>query len=109
MHLQPCSISKLIYKKAVEILKSLGFFGGNVNPCFYVKKSAKGVLIAALYIDDNLIIASIEAIDDAIAAIKETGLVSKIVEGPQDCLTCKKNQWTKTGLVMMSPSYQKSG
>ena len=32
------------YKKAIEILKSSGFVGGNIDPCHYVKKSAKGVV-----------------------------------------------------------------
>ena len=30
------------YKKAVEILKKLGFIGGNVDSCLYAKKSLKG-------------------------------------------------------------------
>ena len=32
------------YKKAVEILRSSSFVGGTINPCLYVKKSAKGIV-----------------------------------------------------------------
>ena len=36
------------HKKAIKILKNLGFIRGNVNPCLYVKKSAKGLVYVAL-------------------------------------------------------------
>ena len=42
------------YKKDIRILRNLRFEGGNVNPCLYVKKSAKGIEYIALYGDDNL-------------------------------------------------------
>ena len=58
-------------KKAVNILKKLGCFGGNDDPCLYVKKSEKGIVYVALYIDDNLMIGDIEAINEAITALKE--------------------------------------
>ena len=57
------------YKNAIKILKKLGFVGGNVNPLINVKKSEK--------------------IDDAIPALKENGLVLKIVEWLQDYFSCK--------------------
>ena len=40
------------YKKAVEILKSSGFVGGSMDPCLFVKKSAKVTVNVALYIDE---------------------------------------------------------
>ena len=45
-----------------------------------MKKSKKGIVYVALYIDDNLI-GDVEAIDDTITALKENGLVLKIVKG----------------------------
>ena len=57
------------YKKAIEMLKKAGFVGGNANPCFHVKKSAKGVVYVALYVDDNFMVGNLEAIDEAIVAI----------------------------------------
>ena len=41
------------YKTVIGFLNNLGFIGSNVNPCLYVKKSAKGIVYIALYIDDN--------------------------------------------------------
>ena len=49
----------------------------------------KGIVYIALYIDDNLIIGDMAAMDDAIAWQKSNGLVLKIVEGLQDYLSCK--------------------
>ena len=77
------------YKKDVEILKSSGFVGGSIDPCLYVKKSTKGIVHVDLYIDDNLMIGDIAAIDGAIEALKNKGLVLKIMEGLQDYLSCK--------------------
>ena len=77
------------YKKAVEILKSSGFVSGSINPCLYVKKSAKGIVYVALYIDNSLTIGDIATIDDAIEALKNKGLILKIMEGLQDYPSCK--------------------
>ena len=77
------------YKKAVEILKSSGFEGGIIDPCLYVKRSAKGILYIALYVDDNHLIGNKAPIDDAILALKNKGLVLKGVEGVQDYLSCE--------------------
>ena len=74
------------YKKAIEILKSSGFVRGSIDPCLYVQK---GTVYVALYVDDNLMIWYIATIDDAIEALKNKGLVLKIVEGLQDYLSCK--------------------
>ena len=75
------------YKKAAEILKSSGVEGGSIDSCLYVKRSAKGIVYIALYVDDNLMGANKAAIDDAILALKNKGLVLKVVEGLQDYLS----------------------
>ena len=54
------------YKKAMEILKNWGFEGGSIDPCLYAKRSAKGIVYIALYIDDNLMIGNKARIDDTI-------------------------------------------
>ena len=54
-----------------------------------MKKSAKGIVHVALYVNDNLMIGDIAAIDNAIGALKNKGLVLKIVKGLQDYLSCK--------------------
>ena len=58
------------YKKAFQIQEKLGFVGGYVNLCLYVKKSEKGIVYIALHIDNNLLV-NVEVIDEAIAALKK--------------------------------------
>ena len=77
------------YKKAVEILKSSGFEEGSIFPCLYVKRSMKAIVYVALYVDNNLMIGDKAAIDDAIMALKNKGLVLKVVEGLQYYLYCE--------------------
>ena len=73
-----------IIKKTIEILKNLGFVEGNVDPCLYIKESAKGVVYIALHVDNNIMVGNMVAIDDAISALKSHRLVLKIMEGLQD-------------------------
>ena len=49
----------------------------------------KDIVNVALYVDNNLMIGDKTAIDDAILALKNKGLVLKVVEGLQDYLSCK--------------------
>ena len=77
------------YKKAVKILKSSSFIGSNIDSCLYAKKSVKGIVYVVLYIDNNLMIGNNAMIDDAISALKNKGLVLKIMEGLQDYLSCE--------------------
>ena len=63
--------------------------GGNVNSCLYVKKSAQGIVFTAKHVYDNVMIDNIKAINVAIIALKDYGLVLKFVKGPQDYLSCK--------------------
>ena len=62
-------------------MKSSVFVRGSIDPCLHVKKSTKGILYVALYIDNNLMMGDIAAINGAIEALKNKGLVLKIVAG----------------------------
>ena len=66
-------------KKAVKTLKKVGFTGGDVGPCFYMKKSTKGVVYAALHKNDYLMIGNTEAIDKSVKQHQKNGLVLKII------------------------------
>ena len=77
------------YKKAVETLESLGFVGGSINPCLYVKKNTKCIVYIALYSDDKLMIGDVATIHDTIEVLKNKGLVLKILEGLQGYLSYK--------------------
>ena len=61
------------HKKFVAILKKIGFIGGDVDPCLFVKKWELGVCFAAIYVDDNLLIGDEAAIDDTIKQLRENG------------------------------------
>ena len=66
-------------KKAVEILKKVSFIKGNVDPCLYMKKSAKQVDYVVMYVDDNLMIRSSDATDQAEHQFKSSIFVLKVL------------------------------
>ena len=82
-------MARQCYKKAVKILKNARFVKDHVDPCLYFKKSAKGEVYIALYVNDNLMVGNMKAIDETIAALKNNGLVLKVVQGLQDYLSCE--------------------
>ena len=79
MHLWFVQAAKQYYEKAIKILKNSGFIGGNIDPCLFVKKSAKDIVRRALYVDDNLMV-DVKVIDDAILALENNGLLLKVME-----------------------------
>ena len=58
----------------------MGFIGGIINPSLYMKKSAKGIVYIALYIEDNSMIGNMATIYNTIEALKNNGLVLKNCE-----------------------------
>ena len=76
------------YKKIVKILKIIGFIGSNVDPCLWMRRDKKGLIYIALYVDDNLLIGTQEAIDDTIEQLRAQGLVLKIENELDDYLSC---------------------
>lgn len=77
------------YKKACDILKKIGFTGGDVDPCLFMKRSSKGLVYIALFVDDNLLVGHPAAIKDAIEQMKRHGLILKIEDGLKDYLSCE--------------------
>ena len=73
-------------KKAVEILKKVGFTEDNIDPCLYVKKNEKGIVNIALYTDDILLNSNLEAINETVKLFHKDGLMLKVVDGLQDYL-----------------------
>ena len=51
-------------KKAVEILKELGFTMNNTEPWLFMKHSTKDIVYVLLYTDNNLMVVNTEAIDE---------------------------------------------
>ena len=78
------------HKKAVAILKKIGFEGGEVDPCLYVRDSTKfGRVYIALYVDDNLIVGKEEAINEVIQELRDKGFTLKVEDDLKDYLSCK--------------------
>ena len=66
------------HKKAVAILKKIGFEGGDVDPCMYVPKSTKfGRVYTALYVDNNLIVGKEEATNEGIQELRDESFTLK--------------------------------
>ena len=82
-------VARQYSKKAVEILKKLGFARGNVDPCLYMKKGATGVVYLALYLDDNLMLGNTKAMNKAVKQLKRNWLVVTVMESLWDHLLCK--------------------
>ncbi len=87
-------------KKAVEILKKIGFTGGDVDPCLYMKQSKKGLIFIALYVDDNLIVSHQKVTNDTIEGMTKHGLLLKVEDQLNENSSCeikfsddKKKAW----------------
>ena len=76
-------------KKAVEILKKVGFTKGNVNICLYMKQGMKGKVYKALDTSDDLMVWNPEAIDEVFKQLQKHGFVLKVVDGLQDFYLAK--------------------
>ena len=66
------------HKKKVSILKSIGFTGGDMDPCLLVRKNKYGTCFIGIYVDGNLMIGHLSAIFAAIKDLKQHGLVLKV-------------------------------
>ena len=77
------------YKKFIKILKSIGFVGGDVDPCLLMQNNEKGLIYVAVYVDDNFLIGTNEAIEDTIASLRAKGLVLKETDNLDDYLSCQ--------------------
>ncbi len=77
------------HKKIVEILRKIGFEGGEVDPCLFMRKSKKGLVYIALYVDDNLLVGHPAAIEETVQQLKAHGLILKIEDDLADYLSCE--------------------
>jgi hypothetical protein len=75
------------YKKVRDILRKIGFTGGDVDLCLFVKNSSLDIVFIALYVDDNLLAGHPKAIKDAIEQMKKNGLILKVEDDLKDYLS----------------------
>ncbi len=76
------------HKNAVQILRKIGFKGGDVDPCLYVYKSRKGIVFIGIYVDDNLLVGNEVTIDEVIKLLQKEGFSLKIEDNVEDYLLC---------------------
>ncbi len=95
------------HKNMVEILKSIGFEGGDVNPCLYMKRDKNGLIYVALCVGDNLLIGNEKAINETIKALKKAGFVLKLYDSLKNYLSCEIKLSKDRNIIMArtTPSY----
>ena len=62
--------SETVQQEAFEIFKKVSFIGGNINPCLDM---ANGKVYIVLCLDDNLMVAKPQTIDEAVELLQATG------------------------------------
>jgi hypothetical protein len=59
-----------LHIKLVEVLKSCGFKGSEVDPYLWIKHSSLGMVMIVIYVDDFHTIGTEEAIEEVIHTLK---------------------------------------
>lgn len=79
------------HKRFVEILKSIGFEGGDVDPCLLWRKDKHGTVYVAIYVDDNFMVGDKKAIESVIRQLRAPphNLVLKVMHEISDYLSCE--------------------
>ncbi len=78
----------------VEVLKSIGFEGGDVDPCLSMKRDKNGIIYVPLCVDDNLLIGNEKSIEETIKVLKKAGLVLKVYDSLEDYISFE-NKFSK--------------
>ena len=77
------------WKKLKKTLETIGFKGGNVDPCVFHYRGPEGTVFVGLYVDDCLCIGDRNAIDFTVQGLKEQGLKVKVENDLSDYLNCE--------------------
>ena len=70
--------ARQFFKKLTEVLKKIGFEGGDADPCLLTRRKNNKVVHVALYVDDCLCCGDPEAIAEVIKLMKEHGFTVKV-------------------------------
>ena len=60
-----------------------------MDPCLFWRKSSKGTCYIALYVDDNLLVGDLAAIDEVIELLRSKGFILKVEDKLTDYLSCE--------------------
>ena len=77
------------YKKFISVLKKLNFEGGYPDPCLMTRRTEKGVVFIAIWVDDSLLVGNQMAIDETINDLKNEGFTLKVEGSLHDYLSCE--------------------
>ena len=80
--------ARQFWKKLRNVLKSIGFEGGDIDPCLLFKRTKDGLVLIGLYVDDLLIIGSEQDMDVVIKDIEKHFKI-KIEGDLKDYLSCE--------------------
>ena len=80
--------SRSFFLKLVKKLKGFGFEQSKADPCLMIKRSNKGLVILALYVDDILCIGNKDAIQDTVEKLKKVFTI-KVTTSLSDYLSCE--------------------
>ena len=80
--------ARQFWKKLRDVLKSIGFEGGDIDPCLLFKRTKDGLVLIGLYVDDLLIIGSEQDMDVVIKDIEKHFKI-KIEGDLKDYLSCE--------------------
>jgi hypothetical protein len=81
--------ARQFYKKLMKPLRDIGFTGGRVDPCLLTRRSNKGIVYVACYVDDIFAVGHDKAIKETIKLIKAQGLSNvKVQDELTDYLSC---------------------
>jgi hypothetical protein len=81
--------ARMYFLKFMKVLQTIGFLGGNADPCMMVQRNNKGVCFIAIWVDDLLLIGHDDAIEQTIHNLKAHGFGLKIEGELDDYLSCK--------------------
>ena len=70
--------ARAFYKKLSQVLKTIGFEGGLIDPCLLMRKGQNGIVYIAIYVDDCLCCGNMKEIESVIKDMKEHGFSLKI-------------------------------
>ena len=77
------------FKKFGTGLKSIGFEGGQADPCLMMKQEGNDRIYVGTYVDDNVCVGTQQLIDDTIKKLKNIGFELKVMDDFTDYLSCE--------------------
>ena len=86
--------ARMFFQKLVKKLKDIGFTQSQADPCLMIRRSEKGIVIVATYVDDCYCVGNREALDEVTELLqKKTDNVEPftvtVTDGTSDYLSCE--------------------